>query len=94
MPAAGGEETQVIKDDVYRINYAVTEKGIYYTPRPALDGTSSVQFFNFTTGASTQIWKVPKPLDLGLGISPDGRTLLLSQIDHEGSNLMLIENFH
>jgi len=38
--------------------------------------------------------KVPKPLDLGLTVSPDGRTLLYSQVDYTGSNLMLVEDFH
>jgi len=79
---------------VYRVNYAVTDKGIYFTPRTGNDSTSSVQFFNFATGATTQIVKVTKMLDLGLGVSPDGRTLLYSQVDHTGSNLMLVENFH
>ncbi|MGA2149918.1 MAG: protein kinase [Bryobacteraceae bacterium] len=93
MPVAGGQETQVVPD-VYRVNYAVTEKGIYFTPHGGRDNTSTVEFFNFATGATTQIVKVTKPLDLGLGVSPDGRTLLYSQVDQTGSNIMLIENFH
>jgi len=72
MPVEGGEEKQIVTD-VYRVNYTVTNKGIYFTPRDQRDGTSSVQFFNFATGAATQIVKVPKPLDLGLTVSPDGR---------------------
>jgi hypothetical protein len=55
---------------------------------------SAVEFFNFATGATAEIVKVTKPLDLGLGVSPDGRTLLYSQTDNIGSNLMLVENFH
>ena len=93
MPVEGGEERQIVTD-VYRVNYAVTNKGIYFTPRDQRDGTSSVQFFNFATGAATLIVKVPKPLDLGLTVSPDGRTLLYSQVDYTGSNLMLVEDFH
>jgi Tol biopolymer transport system component len=94
MPVAGGDEDRVLKNEVYRVNYAVTDKGIYFTPRSARDGTSSVQFFSFASGKVIQIVKVAKLLDLGLGVSPDGRTLLYSQIDHTGSNLMLIESFH
>jgi Tol biopolymer transport system component len=92
MPVEGGQETQILPD-VHRVNYAVTDKGIYFTPHAGPDGTSSVQFLNFATGRTTQIVKVPRELELGLGVSPDGRTLLYSQVDHTGSNLMLIENF-
>jgi Tol biopolymer transport system component len=92
MPVGGGEETQVVPD-VYRVNYFVTEKGIYFTPHIGKDYTSSVEFLSFATGATTQLVKT-KPLDLGLGVSPDGRTLLYSQIDQTASNIMLVENFH
>jgi Tol biopolymer transport system component len=93
IPVEGGEEKQLIAD-VYRVNYAVTDKGIYFTPRNARDGSSSVQFFDFATGKATSIVKITKPLDLGIGVSPDGRTLLYSQVDVTGSNLMLADNFH
>ena len=93
MPVEGGEEKQLIAD-VYRVNYAVTDRGIYFTPRNARDGSSSVQFFDFATGRATSIVRITKPLDLGIGVSPDGRTLLYSQVDVTGSNLMLVDNFH
>ena len=93
MPVAGGEETKLF-DNLYRYNYALADKGIYYIPHIAADNTTSIQYFNFATGQSTQIVKIPKVTDLGLGLSPDGRTLLYSQVDYTGSNLMLVENFH
>jgi len=92
MPVEGGPETRVIPD-VYRYNYAVTEKGIYFAPNGTRDQTSSIQFLNFATGMATSIVKVQKPLDLGLTVSPDGRTLLYTQVDSAGRDLMLVENF-
>jgi eukaryotic-like serine/threonine-protein kinase len=92
MPIGGGTERQILPD-VFRYNFAVVDKGIYFTPRPASDGTSSVQFFDFAAGKATLIVQIQKPLDLGMAVSPDGRDLLYTQIDHIGRNLMLVENF-
>jgi Tol biopolymer transport system component len=92
MPVGGGEEKQVVPD-VYRVNYDVTDKGIYFTPHIGKDYSSTVEFLSFATGTTRQLVKT-KPLDLGLGVSPDGRTLLYSQVDQTGSNIMLVENFH
>jgi eukaryotic-like serine/threonine-protein kinase len=92
MPAEGGPETRVIPD-VSRYNYAVTEKGIYFATDATRD-RSAIQFLNFATGMTTQVVKADKPQDLGLTVSPDGRTLLYSQLDSYGRDLMLVENFH
>ena len=92
MAVEGGTEIQIVPA-VYRVNYAVTEKGIYFTPPNGREGTSSVRFYSFATGATTEIVKVSKSLDLGLGVSPDEKRLIYSQIDQTGSNLMLVEGF-
>lgn len=78
----------------YRYNFAVTAKGIYYTPPRSATGSSSVQFLDFGTGATTEVAKIEKPVDLGLAVSPDEREVLFAQVDVSGTNLMLIENFH
>ena len=91
MPVGGGRESKVVPD-LYRYNYAVTDKGIYFTTEGTRDRSASVQFLDFATGIATQIVKVQKPLDLGITVSPDGRTLLFAQIGSAGRNLMLVEN--
>jgi len=91
-PVDGGEETRVT-DNVFRYNFAITPQGLYWVPAAAADLTSSVRFLNFATGATTEIVKIEKPVDLGLAVSPDGRRLLFTQVDYAGQDLMLVENF-
>ena len=92
MPVEGGPEVQVVKA-IWRYNFAVTNKGIYYTPPRSSNGSSSVQFLDFKTEATTQIATIEKTVDLGLAVSPDEREVLFAQIDVGGTNLMMIENF-
>ena len=97
MPAAGGEETLVVdhhQAGLWRY-WAVTGEGIYF----ATAETAShplVEFFNFETKKITTIAKLNKPLfktDPGLAVSPDEKSLLLVQMDQNGSDIMLMENF-
>ncbi len=91
MPVDGGPETQVV-DDVFRANYVVTHKGVYFMPRD-VERKTAIKYLNFATGAVTEIVKVPKRQDSGLTISPDGKTLMYSQVDYASRHLMLVEGF-
>ncbi len=93
MPIEGGPEVQIVKA-IWRYNFAVTNKGLYYTLPRSANGSSSVQLLDFRTGVTSQILKIEKTVDLGLAISPDESELLFSQLDVISTNLMLIENFH
>jgi len=90
MPLDGGQETRLV-ESVFRYNYAVGANGIYWMPRN--DQSPSIRFMDTKTGKSTEILKIQKPIDLGLALSPDGRTLLFAQVDYSGQDLMLVENF-
>jgi len=92
MPVEGGSEVQIVKA-IWRYNFALTKKGLYYTPPRSANGSSSVQLLDFRTGVTSQIVKIEKPVDLGLAVSPDESELLFAQLDVSGTNLMLIENF-
>jgi hypothetical protein len=74
----------------------VKEQGIYFataeTPeRPLLE------FFSFATGKVTLLATLEKRISYfgfaGLDVSPDGRWLIWQQLDQEGSDIMLMENF-
>jgi eukaryotic-like serine/threonine-protein kinase len=89
MPIEGGDTVQVVPG-LFRYNYAVGRDGVYYvTPRP----DSVIRFVDPATGASRDVLALDKPVDLGLALSPDGRSLLFTQADYLGQDLMLIENF-
>ena len=91
MPVAGGPEQQ-IADSLYRTNFAVTSRGIYYMTSPDFSRKSALKFYNFSTQATTITLPIGLP-EFGLDVSPDGRYLAYDQIDNPGSVLMLIENF-
>jgi hypothetical protein len=82
-----------VVDNVYRYNYDVTAEGVYWIPALAEDERSSIRFLNFATGASTELAKIEKTPDLGLSVSPDRRSLLFTQRDYQGEDLMVVENF-
>jgi len=83
LPALGGAEQW----------FAVVERGIYFIPPRNPDRTYSIQFLEFASGKITSIATIDKPLSSGLTVSPDGRSLLYTQVDQQGSDLMLVENF-
>jgi Tol biopolymer transport system component/predicted Ser/Thr protein kinase len=91
MPVAGGEQTKVL--DSVKDSWTVRNEGIYFITTPDKQRRRSICLREFATGKIRQIATIERPPSLGLAVSPDGRTLLYSQIDERGSDLMLVENF-
>jgi Tol biopolymer transport system component len=95
VPTTGGEET--LLSDLISPNWstwAVRPEGIYFVG----DGKDSglvLRVYDFTTRKVSQVARLGKGLVAGggLSISPDGRWVLYSRIDHSSSNIMLVENF-
>jgi hypothetical protein len=48
----------------------------------------------FATRQISPVVTIPRSVTDGLALSPDERLILYSQIDHVGSDLMVVENFH
>jgi Tol biopolymer transport system component/DNA-binding winged helix-turn-helix (wHTH) protein len=91
VSSQGGPERLLLPEANW--HWQVRPEGIYYVdnlakPHPLL------QLFRFATGKVTTIGHLDKPAAgaPGLCISPDGRTLLYSQIDSDTSDLMLVKN--
>ena len=93
MPLSGGEESQVLASVSWR-GFTLTNDGIYFIPEHGADGKSSIQFLSFSTGKVKLVAPMSGRPNEGLSVAPDGRSILFSQIDQFGSDLMLVENFH
>jgi Tol biopolymer transport system component len=92
MPVSGGQESQVLPSVVFRA-FSLVNDGIYFIPWPGADGKSSIQFLSIATAKVKTVAPMSGRPGEGLSVSPAGRSLLFSQADEEGSDLMLVENF-
>ena len=90
VPASGGAEIQMV-DKIWSHNFGLGQHGVYYNP----EGTpATVQFLDFATGKVTMIATLAGNPAYGFSVAPDERSLLFSQYEDHGSDLMLVENFH
>jgi hypothetical protein len=92
MPMSGGEESQVLPSVAWRA-FSLVNEGMYFIPEPGADGKSSIQFLSFATAKVKTVAPISGWPGTGLSVSPDGRSILFSQFDEGGSDLMLVENF-
>ena len=76
-----------------RAGLAIVDEGIHFIPKPDSPGRYSIQFSNFPTKRIRSLTTIERPAFLYLSVSPDGRWILYTQVDQEGSDLMLVENF-
>lgn len=91
MPVGGGEETEVLPSVTF-LNFDVCADGVYYIPR-VTSGASTIHYLSFATGKNAPVHRLTGALNYGLTVSPDGRTVLYTQVDRQSSDLMLVENF-
>jgi len=89
IPAGGGEETKVADWD----DYAFGEHGIYFVTQADKQGRRNLGFYDSSTGKTRKILTIEDPKASFSTVSPDGRTILYTQLDESGSDLMLVENF-
>ena len=95
LPSGGGEESRVFSGSIAAKGtaYAVTDSGVYLIRSDTNDGALALGFFDLKTQRFRAIARLLKPLELGLGVSPDQRTILFAQQDQLESDLMLVSNF-
>ncbi len=90
LDLATATETAVA-DQVLRRNYAAGQQGVYFISGLLL-GPRDLKFAD-QNGKITQIYRFEKALSDGIDVSPDERTLYFSQLDQNGAEIMLAENF-
>jgi Tol biopolymer transport system component len=91
MPVDGGDEALVVSGIKSYRNFVVGRRGVYYVRGES--GRDAIRVHDHTTGRSTVLLELSRPIASGLSLSPDERYLLFSQVDDEGSELMLADNF-
>jgi Tol biopolymer transport system component/DNA-binding winged helix-turn-helix (wHTH) protein len=93
MPTGGGPEAKVLDSvDCFGL-WAVAEKGIYYVGIPDGEDRREIRFYEFATGLTRVITRTDREMFMRLAVSPDQSSLLFTQIDYGGMDLMLVEDF-
>ena len=95
VPIEGGPP-QRLAERVVRYNFVAIDEGVYFLAprlRPGAAPGGTLFYRDFASGAVRQLLAIDRPLDVGLGLSPDRRYLLFAQVDYAGQDLMLVDNF-
>lgn len=90
MPVAGGTPIKIV-DDVVSTAFDVVEKGIYYLERAG--GATKLRYVDLASRKVTTVSENLGNVELGLGASPDGRSVFYTRIDSSVNDLMLVDNF-
>ncbi len=97
IPAQGGQATKILEGLSSYLNLAIVDGGVFFVPDRGVAASSSIRFLSFATNRIRPVASFDKPLDLGpsggVSVSPDGRSILYTQFEQAGSELMLVENF-
>ena len=98
IPVGGSEESIVFDKTIHPRDWAVEEKGIYFIPSQEVH-EPLLQFFSFETGQSLPLRGLKRifPSSLSFRDSqspPDGRWVVCSLAEQQGSDIMLVEDFH
>lgn len=88
----GNDETQIVPS-TYRRHFALSARGIYFVSAAGEDGKHTLGYVPFEGGKLKTILTLPRVPVMGLAVSPDGGSLLYSQVEQISQELALVENF-
>jgi eukaryotic-like serine/threonine-protein kinase len=93
VPVEGGVETRILDSIHPRAQWTVTGRGIFFFARTDAKSRSDLWLYDFAKEKPLKQLTIGKTLGNRFSVSPDGRSLLYTQVDEAGSDLMLVENF-
>lgn len=73
--------------------WTVGKLGIYFFTPADAQGRSDLCLYKFATAKISKILTIERNVFYRIAVSPDERTILYTQYDQTGSDLMLVENF-
>jgi hypothetical protein len=75
------------------MNVALAREGVYFVPRPDPGEHEAIYFFDFHQKQIKPVIFLTGAVSEGLALSPNGKSLLYTQIDSSVSDLMLVEDY-
>jgi serine/threonine protein kinase len=93
MPVEGGEEVKVLDSVHTDGRWTLGREGVYFFTAPDKQGHSDIRLYEFSTGKTRVVLTIERGISEQIAVSPDGRTILYTQLDEAGSELLLVENF-
>jgi Tol biopolymer transport system component/predicted Ser/Thr protein kinase len=93
VPVEGGQPSKVLDGLSQYENLAIKDSGVYFVPSGRAR-SSSIQYLSFATGKTLPVATFENPIPGGIAVSPDGHSILYSNLERSGSELMLVDNFH
>jgi Tol biopolymer transport system component len=94
IPVAGGSEVR-LSESIYGDNFAPVQHGVYFIDWPQTFSTElTLKLLDTRTHSIKPVTTVLGPLGDEMSISPDEQSLLYGKMEHAGSELMIVDNFH
>ncbi|MBL8211465.1 MAG: PD40 domain-containing protein, partial [Bryobacterales bacterium] len=87
MPVAGGPRTRLLTRNWANANFRVRHNGIYILADRAL------QFYDFQSKQTKQVFPTPSLASWGLAVSPDGSRVLFTQSQPEEADILMVSGF-
>jgi Tol biopolymer transport system component/DNA-binding winged helix-turn-helix (wHTH) protein len=92
MSLTSGHEEQIVEQGVPRW-WDVYDRGVCYGVLSP-EGSGAIECYDVLTRTVTRLGVFETaPLRLGFSLSPDGQSILITRVDKNESDLMMIENF-
>jgi Tol biopolymer transport system component/DNA-binding winged helix-turn-helix (wHTH) protein/predicted Ser/Thr protein kinase len=97
LAGPNGREEPVLESLQYWGWWALAPKGVYFIEQPESPRHVRLKFLDLASKRITELATLDKPVSphiSTIAVSRDGLHLLYAQMDREGSDIMLVENFH